>query len=534
MTGSSAHSCSSPCPVPGPTASHGAVGPRSPKPHGEPSFVANDAIGRQNPQPERDRVTPRKDPTDVPPSRDVQGIPDPYCDTSSERRSYRWRRGSEGQSDLSVHTEASRIGEVLSVGGSKEVSALRALIIGGGIAGTATAMALERTGVEPTIFEAYAESAGLEAGAYLTIAVNGMDALRAIGAHQRVLEAGFPTRTIRFQSGTGKRLGDIPIGGTLPDGTVTHTIKRADLYAVLTDEVKRRGIALEHDKELVSARLIDGKVVARFAGGGEAAGDVLVGADSIHSRTRQLIDPSAPTPHYTGLGNVGGFARVDSVRLEPETFLMVWGKGAFFGATPSPDGEIWWFANPPSDRELSRAELASMSGETWKQRLMELFAVDKSPAVEIIKATEGRLVGTNQYDMPHVPTWRRAGMVIIGDAAHAAAPASGQGASMAIEDAVVLAKSFRESPNVPAALAIYEAVRRPRVERVVQYGARFSRAKAPGTLSRIIRDLMLPLVFKRAANPKSMQSMSWLFDYHISWDQPLHAATREGADHDER
>jgi FAD-dependent urate hydroxylase len=404
---------------------------------------------------------------------------------------------------------------------------VRALIAGGGIAGMATAMALERAGVEAVIFEAYEESAGLEGGAYLTIAVNGLHALRTIGAHEPVLQAGFPTRTIRFQSGTGKQLGNLPIGGRLADGTVTHTIKRSTLYTVLSDEVRRRGVALEHGKKLVGAREVDGKVVARFADGTEATGDVLVGAEGIHSRTRQLIDPSAPTPHYTGLGNVGGFARAESVHLEAETFLMVWGKRAFFGATPSPDGEIWWFANPPSERELSRSELAGMSAETWKRRLIELFSADRSPAVEIVQATEGSLVGTNQYDMPHVRTWRRGRMVIIGDAAHAAAPASGQGASMAIEDAVVLAKSLRDTPSIPAALATYEAVRRARVERVVEYGARFSGAKAPGTVSRIIRDLMLPFVFKRAANPKSMRSMSWLFDYRIGWDKPLHSAALE-------
>lgn len=404
---------------------------------------------------------------------------------------------------------------------------MRVLIAGGGIAGMTTAMALERAGVEAVIFEAYEESAGLEAGAYLTVAVNGLDALRAIGAHERVLQAGFPTRTIRFQSGTGKHLGDLPIGGRLADGTVTHTIKRSDLYSVLSDEVRRRGIALEHGKNLASAREVDGKVVARFADGSEATGDVLVGAEGIHSRARRLIDPSAPTPHYTGLGNIDGFARVESVHLESETFLMVWGKRAFFGATPCPNGEIWWFANPPSERELSRGELASTSAEIWKRRLIELFLVDTSPAVEIIRATEDSLVGTNQYDMPHVPTWRRDRMLIIGDAAHAAAPASGQGASMAIEDAVVLAKSLRETPSIAAALATYEAVRRARVERVVRYGARFSGAKAPGTVSRIIRDLMLPFVFKRAASIKSTRSMSWLFDYHIGWDEPLHAAARE-------
>jgi 2-polyprenyl-6-methoxyphenol hydroxylase-like FAD-dependent oxidoreductase len=401
---------------------------------------------------------------------------------------------------------------------------MRVVIAGGGVAGLATALACQRAGIDAEIYEAYDESAGLEAGAYLTVAVNGLDALRTIGAHERVMRAGFPTRTMRFMSGTGKHLGDLPIGGTLPDGTVTHTIKRSDLYSLLSDEVKRRGIAIRHGKKLTDAREVDDKVVVTFADGSEVTGDLLVGADGIHSRARQIIDPDASTPRYTGLGNIGGFARVDSIKLEPETFLMVWGKRAFFGATPSPDGEIWWFANPPSNHELSREELAGMSAKRWKERLVELFRVDRSPAVEIIQATKGRLVGTNQYDMPHVPTWRRSRMVIIGDAAHAAAPSSGQGVSMAVEDAVVLAKSLRESTDIPSALARFEAVRRPRVERVVEYGARFSGAKAPGTVSRIIRDLMLPFVFKRAANPTSMQSMSWLFDYHIDWEEPLPVA----------
>jgi len=200
---------------------------------------------------------------------------------------------------------------------------MRVLIAGGGIAGMATAMACRKAGLKAEIYETYDESAGLEAGAYLTVAVNGLDALRAIDAHHLVIRAGFPTRTIRFQSGTGKHLGDIPIGGTLSDGTVTQSIKRSELYSVLSVEVKRRGIPFNHRKKLTGARELDGKIVATFADGSEATGDVVVGADGIHSAVRQLIDPSAPRPRYTGLGNVGGFARVDSVRLEPETFLMV-------------------------------------------------------------------------------------------------------------------------------------------------------------------------------------------------------------------
>src|SRR5215212_5569344 len=179
----------------------------------------------------------------------------------------------------------------------------KALIVGGGIAGSVTSMALQRAGIDSVVYEAYDTSAGLDAGAFLTVAVNGLDALRTLDAHEPVLGAGFPTGNIEFFSGTGKRLGEVPIGGALPDGTVTHTIKRIDLYRVLHDEAIRRGIRIEHNRRLVDAESTpDGSVVARFEDGTEAAGDLLIGADGIHSRTRRIIDPTTPEPRYTGLG----------------------------------------------------------------------------------------------------------------------------------------------------------------------------------------------------------------------------------------
>jgi FAD-dependent urate hydroxylase len=400
------------------------------------------------------------------------------------------------------------------------VTRKKALIVGGGIAGPVTAMALQRAGIDPVVYEAYDTSAGLDAGAFLTVAVNGLDALRTLDAHEPVLAAGFPTRNIEFFSGSGKRLGEVPIGGTLPDGTVTHTIKRADLYRVLHDEAIHRGIHIEYGKRLVDAEITpDGGVVARFEDGARAAGDLLIGADGIHSRTRRIIDPVAPEPRYTGLGNIGGFTRDASVDTRPGIYVMVWGKRAFFGYTVSPSGEIWWFANPPSARELARAELVATT-EEGKQPLIYLFADDATPAVEIIRSTTGELPGTNQYDMPSVPTWHRGPMVIVGDAAHAASPASGQGASMAIEDAVVLAKCLRDLPDIKQALAAYEQLRRERVERVVAQGARSSSGKAAGPIARVLRDLMLPVILKRVAS-SGEKSLAWMYGYHVDWDERL-------------
>jgi FAD-dependent urate hydroxylase len=401
----------------------------------------------------------------------------------------------------------------------------KAVIIGGGIAGPVTAMALQRAGIDPVVYEAYDTSAGLDAGAFLTVAVNGLDALRTLDAHEPVLDAGFPTRNIEFFSGTGKRLGEIPIGGTLPDGTATHTIKRADLYRVLHDQAIRRGIRIEHGKRLVDAETTpDGGVVARFEDGTRATGDLLIGADGIHSRTRRIIDPDAPEPRYTGLGNIGGFTRNASVNTKPGIYVMVWGKRAFFGYTVSPSGEIWWFANPPSTRELTRAELAAT--EHMKRRLLSLFADDATPAVEIIKTTTGELPGTNQYDMPSVPTWYKGPMIIVGDAAHATSPSSGQGASMAIEDAVVLAKCLRDLPDIQQAFAAYEQLRRERVEHVVAQGARSSSGKAAGPIARVLRDLMLPVILKRVAS-SGEKSLAWMYGYHIDWNEKV-ATTGQG------
>ena len=319
-------------------------------------------------------------------------------------------------------------------------------------------MALRQAGIDSVVYEAYAGGAD-DAGAFLTFASNGLDALRTIDAHHLVLAEGFPTPRMAIQSGTGKRLGDVPNGGTLPDGTVSQTLKRADLYRALRDEAVRRGARVEYGKRLVDAETTPDGVVARFEDGTEAEGDLLIGADGIHSRTRRIIDPSAPGARYIPVLNIGGYAR--DVRCPGRTRHVPHGlrQAGVLRLRGHPSGEIWWFANPPRADEPTRAELAAISTEQWREMLIDLFAGDDSPAVEIIRSTPGKLAGWATYDLPSVPTWHRGPMVIIGDAAHATAPSSGQGASMAIEDAVVLARCLRDLPDTGQAFAAYERLR---------------------------------------------------------------------------
>ncbi len=396
----------------------------------------------------------------------------------------------------------------------------KALIVGGGIAGPAAAMALRRAGIEAAIYEAR-EAGADEAGAFLTLASNGLDAMRAIDAHRLALSEGFPTPRMEIRSGTGKHLGEVPNGGALPDGTVSQTLKRSDLYRVLRDEAVRRGVHVEFGKRLLEAEVApEGEIVARFEDGTEAEGDLLIGADGVHSRTRRIIDPSAPEARYVPVLNIGGYARGVRVEAEPGTFRMVFGKRAFFGYAVHPSGEVWWFANPPRAEEPTRAELAAIGTERWRGMLTDLFADDATPAVDIIRATPGELAGWATHDLLSVPDWHRGPMIVIGDAAHATAPSSGQGASMAFEDAVVLARCLRDLPDTGQAFAAYERLRRGRVEKIVAHGARTSSSKAAGPVGRALRDLMMPMILKRVAGGGSL---AWMHDYHIDWDEKVAA-----------
>jgi FAD-dependent urate hydroxylase len=389
-----------------------------------------------------------------------------------------------------------------------------ALITGGGIAGPAAAMALQKAGIEPVVYEAHPTGAdGI--GAFLTLASNGIDALRTLGADRPALAAGFPTPAITLRSGTGKRLGQTRTGGSLPDGTTSHTIKRTDLYRALHQEAISRGVRVEHGKRLVAAEQTGDGVRAAFADGTEAAGDLLIGCDGVHSTVRAIIDPAAPAPRYAGLINTGGYARGVRTGTQPGSYEMIFGRRAFFGYAPAPDGQVWWFANLPRRDEPARSGAGAVSGEAWRSRLLQLFAGDAGPAVPLIGATEQIMPMTPIHLIPHLPAWHRGRMIVIGDAAHAPSPTSGQGASLSIEDAVVLAKCLRDQPSPQAAFAQFEAERRPRVERIIKWAARINNSKAAGPVTRIFRDAMLPTILKLTADSNALKQT---YGYHIDWD----------------
>ncbi|MWB97812.1 FAD-dependent monooxygenase [Agromyces seonyuensis] len=389
---------------------------------------------------------------------------------------------------------------------------MRAIVVGGGIAGPALGMALVAVGAEPIVLEA--ASTDRAAGSWFTIAPNGLAALDELDALDPVRRYGVPTRANVMVGATGSVLGRLPLGRPLDDGTPALSFRRPDLSAALMAEAAHRGVDVRHGARAVAAETADSGAAVVLADGTRVEGDIVIGADGIRSIVRTAIDPQAAAARYVGLANFGGVTRggAASAGLDLEAWTFVFGRRAFFGGLPTPDGDVVWFVNEPRE-PVSREERAGTSSTEWRDHLVDLARPDAGPFADLIAAGELDLAGDSTYDLPTVRTWHRGRLALIGDALHAPSPSSGQGASMALEDAVVLAARLRDEATLAAAFASFETARRARVERIVADGARSSSSKTAGPIARIFQDAMLRWVFRHLVTERSTAAT---YDHRVS------------------
>jgi 2-polyprenyl-6-methoxyphenol hydroxylase-like FAD-dependent oxidoreductase len=396
--------------------------------------------------------------------------------------------------------------------------ARKALIIGCGVAGPVVALFLQRAGIEAEIYEARASSTDY-GGNFLNMACNGLGILKTLGLDEQVSSQGSPIPRMISWSGKGKPLGEVRNGARAEVGAPSINILRSRLHQVLREEAERRRIKIAFGKKLAGLESSAQGVVATFADGTTAEGSLLVGCDGIHSRTRSLINPDAPPPHYTGLIGTGGFASHSSFPPTPDTMHFVFGKRAFFGYHISSSGEMYWFANILQRSAPSRGDLDMIVSEEWQERLLDLFREDMPLISKLIRTTESTIIGYPFYDIPTQPLWHKGRVVLVGDAIHAVSPSAGQGASLAAEDAIVLAKCLRDREDHALAFATYERLRRERVERMVRHGRNVGQAKVMTHPIQVwLRDMSMPLIFKLFANPAALD---WIYSYQVDWDEPV-------------
>jgi FAD-dependent urate hydroxylase len=390
---------------------------------------------------------------------------------------------------------------------------MRALVIGGGIGGPVAAIALARIGVEPVVFEARPPADG-DHGLFLNMASNGLGVLHQLGINLADAD-GWPVPRMVMWSGAGKRLAQVA-NGTGPNQYPTSMcVRRDDLHRILRQQADADGVAWHSEARFTDGEVTPDGATARFADGSAARGDVLVAADGVWSTARRILDPAAPSPAFTGQLSIGGFSRVDDLEPTRDTQHFVFGRRAFFGYLVRDDGWTWWFANTVGVAEAKRQELQARSTGEWIAHLRDLFAGDLPVIDRILAATIGDVGAYPIFDLASVPVWQRDRGVLVGDAVHATSPSAGQGASLAVEDALTLALCLREQPDVREALTRYEALRRRRAERVVRHARRIGNSKTPGPLGRVVRDALLPIVLPRVSSPARL---GWLYDHHIPWN----------------
>ena len=336
---------------------------------------------------------------------------------------------------------------------------MKILIIGGGIGGLATGIALRRQGIDAQVYER--ATALREVGAGLSLWRNALVALDALGVGDacRALSAPYTGAALRRSDG---RVIVSPAESELKRlvGEVGLVLHRATLLQILSEALGPEHLHLGHT--CLSIQESAHGVTAAFEGRGDVHADGLVGADGLHSVVRGAILGS-DQPVYSGYTAWRGVTAFDHAEL---AVGESWGPGQRFGQVPMAHGEVYWFAT-----QNAPAGARARGGE--KAEVLRLFGAWHHPIASLVERTDASAVLRNDiYDRPSSRHWSRGRVTLVGDAAHPMTPNLGQGACQALEDAVVIARALHAAPDIARAWQIYERTRRRRAAFVTRASRR--------------------------------------------------------------
>jgi len=348
-------------------------------------------------------------------------------------------------------------------------SVRKALVVGGGIGGLSAAIALRRRGVEVDVAELNPKWDVYGVG--IIQPGNAIRALDQLGLAERAIEQGFAIQGSRFHDHDGRPLGDVPapppLGGRYPG---MNGITRPRLHRIFQDAVRASGADVRLG--LTVERLEDAGAIVDvgFTDGSAGRYDLVVGADGINSLVRRLAFPGAPEPEYTGQV----CWRHNFPKPEDQNRLDVFvGTRGKTGLVPLAPDLMYLFLIeewPADDVKVPDELLAA----TLRERLAE-FGGPVAGLRDTYVTDESEIV-YRPVESLLVPTpWFRGRVVLIGDAAHATSPHVGQGAAMAIEDAVVLAEEVASDPDPAAALERFMERRFARCRRIWEISRQLGR-----------------------------------------------------------
>jgi 2-polyprenyl-6-methoxyphenol hydroxylase-like FAD-dependent oxidoreductase len=328
-------------------------------------------------------------------------------------------------------------------------------IIGGGIGGIAAAVALHRIGANVSVYERTRELR--EVGAGMMLWPNATRVLRELGLLEQVVARSGRNTHFLVRKSTGKILMSIALGQFEVPAVC---IRRADLLSILLGALPKECLRL--GCEFQRLKQLESKVRLYFKDGQEPEHDAVIGADGIRSPIRaQLFGVSDPI--YRGYTVWRGLAGYDGHAITPGFNSESWGKGMRFGILNTGHRRFTWYATA----NVRAYRLDSTSDR--KRELQQLFAGWHEPVADFLEATpESEILKNAARDCTPLKRWGNGLVTLLGDAAHPCTPNLGQGGCMALEDALVLAKSIKSEMSLCAALRRYESRRINRTRHIQQ------------------------------------------------------------------
>jgi 2-polyprenyl-6-methoxyphenol hydroxylase-like FAD-dependent oxidoreductase len=339
------------------------------------------------------------------------------------------------------------------------------VIVGGGIAGLTTAIAIRQAGIEAAVFDRVDDIASSQIGAGLGLSADAARVLEKLGILDRVLEVGERKEREEFRTWKGKLLAE----ESFSEGDTHLSVTREALLGVLVDSLGADAI--------VTGRTCDGfeqndsSVTATFSDRTTAHGDVLIGADGLYSVIRAQSLGDEP-PRYAGFCVMRSVVpvREGDDPLPRRLLRLLWGRGACMGMYHVSAERVYffgWWRSPEGERipRGHRKEALLKRYHDWSPEVCDL----------IERSSEETIFQTPIYDRPPVTSWGEGRVTLSGDAAHPMTFNMGQGACQAMEDAAALAGHLASDGETPAALRSYERERGPRTKKLVRTSAMASR-----------------------------------------------------------
>jgi len=321
---------------------------------------------------------------------------------------------------------------------------MKIAILGGGVAGVASAIAFRQKGFDVTVHERRESDTNIGAG--IVVWPNAAFVLEQFGILDEIAAvAGRPT-AMRRLSRLGEDLGALDVGLIGRQmGYPSLSILRTDFQRILRSRLQSLGVSIQYGRRVVQIETASTPAAeVHFEDGATLTADLIIGADGRMASCARRYVTGTNTPIYQGFVNWIGVIESADVSFDAAEITDYWGTGERFGIVPVARHKAYWAGGAAQDTVGAR------NPDDYHDELLRMFSDWPEPVRTIIAGTPAaRINKIYVHDHDPVQAWHKHNLILVGDAAHAALPTSGQGACQALEDAWHLANCIAAQPDDP-------------------------------------------------------------------------------------